>query len=67
MANFQFFNHKTAGLVANINSTPCNLPEAGFYDLKTAKRYADTMRDGRNFIAIYDISGDLVFRLSPYE
>ena len=67
MANFQFFNHKTADFVANINSTPCNLPEAGFYDLKRAKRYADTMRDGRNFIAIYDTAGNLVFRLSPSE
>jgi len=62
--NFQFFVHKTSGFIPNINSAPLNLPEAGFYSLEKSEKYAESMRDGRNFIAIYDCAGDLIFRLS---
>jgi hypothetical protein len=66
MHNFTFSIHKTAGMVSNINSIPLNYPRAGFNNLEEAKQYAHQMRDGRNFIAIYDWrSGKLVFRLSP--
>lgn len=65
MHNFQFFVHRTAGLIKDINSAPCNLPEGGFYQESRAVKYATSIHDKRNFTAIYDARGAIVHLISP--
>ena len=55
------FNPWAIGVVGGaLRRQPNNRDEA----LATAHQL---LRDGRNFIAIYDTAGNLVFRLSPSE
>lgn len=56
---FQFFVHKTAGIIKDIDMT-LNLPEAAFYHLDIAEKYGCTLFDGLNMVAIYDAQGKLV-------
>ena len=65
MHNFQFFVHRTAGLIKDINSAPGNFPEGGFYQESCAVKYAASIHDKRNFTAIYDARGTIVHLISP--
>lgn len=59
MNAFQFFVHRTAGLIKNINSAPLNLPEGAFYNLGHAMQFGAMIADKMNFTAIYDANGNL--------
>ena len=65
MAFFQYFVHHTSGMVANIHSCMNNRPIAGFYLLQAAIDYAEWKKCKRNFTAVYDIDGNLSYRITP--
>ena len=58
MKNFKYFVHRVSGLIENINTTN-NFPEGGFYILETAYKFSETLRDGMNFVIIYDREGKI--------
>ena len=58
MANFQYFVHRTSGLIEDISAVN-NLPEGGFYQLSRALEYGKAIQDKLNFTVIYDINGTL--------
>lgn len=59
MHAFQFFVHRTAGLIKNINSAPLNPCEGAFYQLSDALKWANIVSDKLNFTSVYDASGEL--------
>ena len=63
MANFQYFVHRTSGLIEDINTTN-NLPEGGFYQLSRAIEYGKMMQDKVNFTAVYDNNGKILWRIA---
>lgn len=58
MHNFQFFVHRTSGIIQDINTTlnPC---AGGFYSIVDAVKWGKIIQDKYNFTAIYDASGKL--------
>lgn len=59
MHAFQFFVHRTAGIIADINSAPLNPCAGAFYSFKDAEKWGNMIADKLNFTAIYDASGKL--------
>jgi hypothetical protein len=64
MDGFNYFVHKTAGIVEDMSSIPDNSALGGFYSMELAIKFGNMEKDNVNFVGVYDNNGELLMVLS---
>ena len=63
---FQYYVGKSAGLRKSMTASIAGC-EAGFYNESRAIDYAKTIRDGMNFILVYNNVGETIHTIPPTQ